>query len=36
MCKKANELMRKEHRPAQIQYGVLEAFRINFILMMFC
>ena len=36
MCKKANELIHKQQRPAQSQYGILEAFMINFILMIFC
>ena len=26
MCKKTNELMRKQQRPAQSQYGMLEPF----------
>ena len=29
MCKKANELIRKQQRPAQSQYGILEAFMIR-------
>ena len=36
MSKKANELIRKQQRPAQNQYGMLEAFMIKFILMIFC
>ena len=32
MCKKPNELIHKQQRPAQSQYGLLEAFMINFIL----
>ena len=33
---KANELIRKQQRPTQSQDGMLEAFMINFILMIFC
>ena len=29
MCKKAHESIRKQQRPAQRQYGMLEAFMIN-------
>ena len=36
MCKKVNDLIHKQQRPAQSQYGILEAFTINFILMIFC
>ena len=48
MCKKANEFIRKQknkwanelicklQRPGQSQYGMLEAFMINFILKIFC
>ena len=36
MSKKANELIRKQQRPRQSHYGMLEAFMINFILMIFC
>ena len=36
MCKKANELIRKQQRPDQSQNGMLEAFMINFILILFC
>ena len=36
MCKKVNELIHKQQRPAQSQYGIWEAFMINFILMIFC
>ena len=33
---KSNELLRKQQRPTQRQDGMLEAFKINFILMIFC
>ena len=33
MCKKTNELIRNQQRPAQSQYGILESFMINSILM---
>ena len=33
---KANELIRKKQGPAQSWYGMLEAFMIKFILMIFC
>ena len=32
MRKKVNELIGKQQRPAQSQYGMLEAFKINFVL----
>ena len=31
-----NELILKEQRPVQSQYGILEVFMINFILIIFC
>ena len=36
MWKNANELIRTQQRPAESQYRILEAFMINFILMIFC
>ena len=37
MCKKTNELLRKQQRPAKNHYVMLEAFMINSILLMiFC
>ena len=33
---KANELIRKQQKPAQSHYGMVEGFMINFILMIFC
>ena len=36
MCKEASELIRKQQRPAQSQYEMLEAVMINFILMILC
>ena len=35
MCKEANKLICKQHRAAQRQYGILEAFMIELILMIF-
>ena len=35
MCNKANELICKQQRPAQSQYGMLEVFMINFLLVIF-
>ena len=35
MCKKANELICKQQRPAQSQYGMLETFMINSIWLYF-
>ena len=35
ICKKANELIRKQQRPAQSQYGMLETFMIKLILIVF-
>ena len=35
MCKKENDLTRKQQNPAQSQYKILEAFMINFLLMIF-
>ena len=32
----ANELINKQQRPGQSQSGTLGAFKINFVLMMFC
>ena len=36
MCKKANELIHKQQKPAQSEYGMLESCMINSILMIFC
>ena len=36
MCKNANELIRTQQRPPQSENRILEAFMINFILMIFC
>ena len=36
MCKKGNEVILKQQRPVQSQYEILEAFMINFVLMIFC
>ena len=36
MCKKANELIRKQQRPVQSHYGILEAYMLQLILIIFC
>ena len=36
MFNKVNELTRKRQTPVQSQYGMLEAFMINFIFIIFC
>ena len=32
----ANEVIRKQQRPVQSQYGILEVYMIQFILIIFC
>ena len=36
MCKKENDLIRTKNQPVQSYYEILEAFIIEFILMVFC